>query len=99
MDRYSVLHVRRTKAPTPAPFTIHARTDVIRDAAEQAGYVGDTALGRAIRMSRNGTWAARTGRYTPSTKFIAGVLRALPGNRFEDLFEIVETRSPDSVPE
>lgn len=59
------------------------------------GWQGDAALGRAFRMSRQATWGVLSGTYGPSIKFIAGVLTALPDARFEDLFEVIETRSPD----
>lgn len=87
--------MRRTNQHRPAALNIRACTDEILRHAARAGIEGDTAIGRAFRMTRQGIWSVMTGATMPSTKFIAGALRALPTARFEDLFEVVETRSPD----
>jgi hypothetical protein len=91
--------VRRTERGASASLTIRPRTKVIERLAAQAGWEGDAAIGRAIRMSRSATWAVLSGRDRPSLKFIAGALRALPKAQFEDLFEVVEQEEVTDVPE
>lgn len=70
-------------SPTGA---VRIRRDVLRDRRNQAGMTSNRALAERMGVDQSTLQRVIGGQAEPSARFIASVLRALPGTRFEDLF-------------
>ena len=75
---------------TPAS-AIRLRPEQFRRRARLNGLETDTALAAHIGINRSTLFRMLNGDAAPGEKFMAQVLAAFPGLKFEDIFEVVES--------
>lgn len=75
-------------ASAPKSGPIRIRTDALSQRRAAAGLHSNYALARAMGVQHTTVDRVLSGRIAPGPVVIAGLLRALPGTRFEDLFAI-----------
>ena len=73
----------------PPRLTLRLRAEGWREHCAANGITSDVLLSAAMGLTATTIWRVRAGEAAPSAQFIAATLRALPGARFEELFESV----------
>ena len=78
-------HNSRTAEPA-----LRVDRDVLLAHRDAAGITSNAALAERIGVNESTLQRILGNHVEPSTRFIAGVLKALPGAKFEDLFKGTE---------
>ncbi len=70
---------------------VRLRTDQLTKRRANAGLTTNSALALAVGVAESTIGRVLAGQVEVSAAFIAGLLKAFPGSKFDDLFEVVDT--------